>query len=120
MVTSKYFKEAEFQRCSPACSLQDMKQDFMTLLDRVREMAGIPLVLNSAYRSVDHERKMGRDGKSAHTLGCAADIRCQSDSSRYAIINAAIYLGFKRIGIEGKFLHLDCSEKHSQRVAWMY
>ena len=120
MVTSKYFKEAEFQRCSPACSLQDMKQDFMTLLDRVREMAGIPLVLNSAFRSVAHEKKMGRNGLSAHTLGCAADIRCTSDSNRFLIINAAIYLGFKRIGIAKSYIHLDNSPTHSQRVSWMY
>ena len=120
MVTAKYFKESEFQRCSPACSLQDMRQDFMDKLDAVRERAGIPLVLSSAYRSVAHEKKMGRAGTSAHTLGCAADIRCNTDGNRFAIIAAAVSLGFTRIGVAKTFVHLDVSAGHSQRVAWMY
>ena len=120
MVTAKYFKESEFQRCSPACSLQDMRQDFMDKLDALRERAGIPLVLNSAYRTVAHEKKMGRNGASAHTLGCAADIRCNSDGNRFAIIRAAVELGFTRIGIAKTYIHLDNSAGHSQRVAWMY
>jgi hypothetical protein len=44
-----------------------MEQGFMNMLDRVRETAGIPLVINSAYRTVGHEKKQGRAGTSAHT-----------------------------------------------------
>ena len=120
MNTAKYFKESEFQRCSPSCSLQDMRQDFMDKLDAVREKSGIPLVLNSAYRSVSHEKKMGRAGTSAHTLGCAADIRCNTDGNRFAIIRSAVELGFTRIGVAKTFIHLDNSATHSQGVAWMY
>ena len=56
MVTSKYFSEGEFNRCSPSCSLQDMKQTTMSKLDTAREIAGIPFVLTSAYRSPAHDR----------------------------------------------------------------
>ena len=55
MIKSKYFSEKEFRRCNPPCSLQDMDEDAMTYFDRVREDAGIPLVINSAYRSPDWE-----------------------------------------------------------------
>lgn len=47
MITSKYFKEEEFNRCSPSCSLQDMKQTTISKLDTAREIAGIPFVLTS-------------------------------------------------------------------------
>ena len=45
MKTSKYFKPEEFERCNPSCSIEDMDQDFLDLLDDLREKAGIPLVL---------------------------------------------------------------------------
>ena len=56
MKTSKYFKPEEFERCNPSCSIEDMDQDFLNLLDDLREKAGIPLVLNCAYRSKEHDK----------------------------------------------------------------
>ena len=56
MKTSKYFKPEEFERCNPSCSIEDMDQDFLDLLDDLREKAGIPLVLNCAYRSKEHDK----------------------------------------------------------------
>jgi len=120
MIKAKYFSEKEFINCVPPCSLQDMKQSTIDKLDMTRERAGIPLVLNSAYRSVEHEKKQGRDGKSAHTLGMAVDIRCNTDSNRFSIINALIAVGFTRIGITKTYIHVDNSTSHSQNVTWLY
>ena len=118
MVTAKYFKEEEFNRCTPSCSLQDMKQTAMEQFDRARELAGIPFVVNSAYRTVEHEKKQGRDGKSAHTLGMALDLRCNSDYNRWRIVTALIEAKFKRIGIYKTYIHADNSVQHSQLVIW--
>lgn len=120
MIKSKWFDETEFQRCSPACSLQDMKQEAMDKLDAVREDAGIPLVITSAYRSPAWDRARGRSGTGAHTLGLAIDIRCNSSTNRWKIINAMIKNGFTRIGIDKTFIHGDISTQHSQEVIWMY
>ena len=118
MITAKYFKEEEFQKCSPSCSLQDMQQSTMDMLDKARELAGIPFVLNSAYRSIEHEKKQGRDGKSAHTLGCAVDLRCNSDCNRWRMIRALIAAGFTRIGVYKPWIHADNSPSHTQNVMW--
>ena len=120
MITAKYFKESEFQKCVPACSLQDMKQGTMDKLDAARESAGIPFVLNSAYRSVEHERKQGRDGTSSHTKGMAVDIRCNSNANRMKIVRALIEAGFVRIGIGKTFVHADDDASKSQNVMWHY
>lgn len=120
MITSVYFKEAEFKRCSPACTLQDMDQRFMQDLDALRVQAGIPLVINSAYRSVAHEKKMGRSGNSAHTRGLAVDIRCGSSANRYKIVRAALALGFRRIGIGKTYIHVDKDPSLPQEVIWDY
>ena len=121
MITAKYFKEAEFKRCTPSCSLQDMDQKLMDALDALRALAGIPLKLSCAYRSVAWDKKKGRDGKSAHCKGLAVDIVCNSSATRWKIINAAIDLGIRRIGIGKNFIHIDIdSSKDSQDVIWHY
>lgn len=122
MNKAKYFQPAEFRRCTPPCSIDDMQQNFLTLLDAIRERAGVPLVLNSAYRSRDYERSKGRSGNSAHTLGLAVDIRCYNTATRWRIIKAAMSLGVSRIGIGDTFVHIDTGGSRGlpPNVLWTY
>jgi len=120
MIKAKYFKEAEFQRCSPSCSLQDMDQELMDKIDELREKAGIPLVLNSAYRSKTWDLDKGRTGDSAHTRGLAVDIRCSSSANRLKIVQVAIKVGFCRIGVANSFIHVDIDKSLPQNVLWTY
>lgn len=120
MVTSKYFSEGEFNGCSPSCSLQDMKQTTMSKLDTAREIAGIPFMLTSAYRTPEWDKSKGRSGTGAHTLGQAIDIRCTTSMDRFLVVNALLKAGFKRIGIAKNFIHADDSERHDQEVMWLY
>jgi uncharacterized protein YcbK (DUF882 family) len=120
MIKSKYFTEGEFRNCSPSCSLQDMKQSTMNRLDTMRQLAGIPLIINSAYRPQAWEKAKRRSGTGSHTLGQAVDIRCTSETNRWRIIEAAIKVGFTRIGIAKTYIHVDDSQKHTQGVVWLY
>ena len=117
---SKYFAPAEFRACTPSCEISQMDAGFLELLDQVREEAGIPLVLNCAYRSKAQEKKMGRSGNSAHTRGRAVDIRCNASSTRYKIVAAALGCGIRRIGIGKTFVHLDNDDTLPQGVMWDY
>lgn len=119
-ITAKYFSEAEFRRCTPPCSLQDMRQDVMMRLDNARYQAGIPFVLNSAYRSVEYEKSKGRSGNSAHTRGYAVDIRCNTMGNRMKVVRALLDNGFNRIGIAGTYVHADFDPKLSQNLIWLY
>lgn len=120
MKTSKYFKPEEFERCNPSCSINDMDQDFLDLLDDLREEAGIPLTLNCAYRSQEHDLAKDRSGNSAHTQGLAVDIRCNAGPTRMKILQAAINLGIRRIGVGGTFIHVDASKTLPQDTIWTY
>ena len=120
MITSKYFSEKEFNRCTPSCSLQDMNQDFMNKLDKLRELSGIPLVINSAFRTIQYEKSKGRNGTSAHVSGVAIDIRCNDSQNRFKVLEGALKLGFRRIGVANSFIHVDISKKHAQNVIWTY
>lgn len=120
MIKAKYFNESEFKACSPACSLQDMKQHTMEKLDAAREMAGIPFVLNSAYRSKKWELSKGRTGTGAHTSGCAVDIRCNTETNRFKIIYSCLAAGFYRIGVGKTYIHVDDDPNKTPNVIWHY
>ena len=117
---SKYFPESEVKKCVPSCSERDMDGAFLSLLDEVREKAGIPLVLNCAYRSSSWDKSKGRSGNSAHTRGKAVDIRCNASVTRYKIVKAALDCGVRRIGIGKSFVHLDNDDSLPQDVIFHY
>lgn len=117
---SRYFSAREFKNCTPSCDISQMDADFLALLDRVREKAGIPLVLTCAYRSKEYDLSKGRSGNSAHTRGLAVDIRCFSSATRFKIVKAAIECGIRRIGIGKTFIHLDNDFSLPQGVIWDY
>lgn len=120
MIVARYFSETEFRRCTPSCSLQDMDSGTMAKLDYARELAGIPFVLNSAYRSKAWELGRGRTGTSSHCKGKAVDIRCNSYSNRWKVVNALIKAGFTRIGIGKTYIHADTDTSKQQEVIWDY
>ena len=101
-------------------SFPDMDIEFMELLDRVRELAGIPFYITCGYRSVQWDKSKGRSGNSAHCRGKAVDIHYKSSGDAYKIISSAIQLGIKRIGIGSNFIHLDNDNSLPQGVIWNY
>lgn len=117
MIQIDYFSEAEFKRCVPSCEKSQMDPGFLKRLNQARRLAGIPFVLNSAYRSVEHEKSMNRTGNSMHTKGRAVDIRCLDGNSRFVIVKALIMVGFRGIGISNKFIHVD---DRDYKTIWLY
>lgn len=130
---NRYFSEKEladsgFFHPDEVAEKQAYVQDPLSLIDYyalrklniAREYAKVPFHLNCSYRSRMHELAKGRSGESAHTLGCAFDIRCTTDRDRMAIVSGALRAGFSRIGIAKTYIHLDSSERHKQKVLWLY
>ena len=106
---SKYFKEIE----------DNMNKEFLFVLDEAREFAGIPFIINSAYRSPDHPLSI-KNPTSSHIKGLAVDIRTTDSRTRYKVLNALIQVGFNRIGIADTFIHVDDDKDKSQQVIWTY
>ena len=90
MKQSRYFSEPEFRKCNPPCDRESMDQDFLDVMDDIRKRAGVPLVINCAYRSQAYDKKKGRSGNSAHTYGLAVDFRCNTSANRLKIVKAAL------------------------------
>ena len=107
---SKYFKEIE----------ENMDVDFLYKLDEARQFAKIPFVITSAYRSKEHNAKIGGVANSSHIKGLAVDIRVNSSRERFTILKALIYVGFNRIGVADDFIHVDDDKEKSDNVIWTY
>lgn len=120
MYVSRFFSEKEFLRCVPSCKREDICEESLRRLDECRASAGIPFILNSAYRSRQYELEKGRTGNSAHSLGRAFDVRCSDNVSRWRIVSAAIAVGFTRIGIGDRFIHLDDAISLPSHRIWLY
>ena len=103
----RYFDWRDWERCTPRCSEIQMNDRFLKMLDKARHKAGIPFIINSAYRNVAWEKAMGRTGTSSHTKGVAVDIKCNCSYDRLIIVKALLDVGFKRIGIYDSFIHVD-------------
>ena len=74
---SLYFKEIDDG---------NMDEDFLYSLDHARELAGIPFVITSAYRTPEKNKEVGGSENSSHLKGLAVDIRVRSSSERYTIL----------------------------------
>ena len=112
----KYFNTSEFSDFSK------MDPEFIEFLDDLRESFGKPIKLNSTYRNPNHNEKVGGVSKSAHTeIPCrAADIHCGSSGDRLRLVQLALRMGCKRIGVGSNFVHIDFSTEKPENVMWTY
>lgn len=87
-----------------------LKVDFasMDMLQGFREQVGKPFLLNSAYRSVEHNKNVGGAKSSQHLKGKAFDIRMTNHDPN-GFKKAAQAFGWGGIGTypQSKFIHLD-------------
>ena len=133
-----YFKDSEF-KCPDGSSLC-MSQDFLGFLDLARRISGVPYTVNSAFRTPEHNAKVGGKETSPHLRGLAVDIKADNSRDRYRILvgmiiaslvrtgqiadgEAAIEAMRKditRIGIGKTFIHVDCDGSRDPEVVWLY
>ena len=114
----RYFTIDEF-KC-PDCGRAEMNEDFLEMLDKARDIAGIPFVITSGFRCPSHNKKIGGRPNSAHLRGLAADIAVTNSRARFLILDALIKAGFRRMGIGKNFIHVDLDNTKPYPVIWTY
>ena len=114
------FKEAEF-KCKHT-GLDGMQKEFMDKLQHARRLAGFGFIINSGYRHPTHPVEAAKGHSlGEHTRGLCADIRVDDSRQRFKLIQAAIGVGFTRIGIAKGFVHVGLGgEGLPPEVAWLY
>ncbi len=109
---TKYFKELD--------NLDKIDKTFLLKLDEARDYANIPFHINSAFRTPEHNAKIGGKPNSSHLRGLAVDIKATDSRTRFLILNALIHVGFTRIGIADTFIHVDDDNAKDFNVIWTY
>lgn len=117
-----YFREEEFQRLTPSCSIVQMDENLLEGLDELREAVGLPFIITSAYRSSDWDLAKGRTGKGPHTKGMGVDISCPNSLFARRVLEEALKRPqyFKGIGIGKNFIHLDVMYRPYAPLVWGY
>ena len=121
----RYFTLDEFDSPDAEGSGSMMDPGFLELLDECRDFAGIPFVITSGFRTIEHNRSLIERGistskNSSHLLGLAADIRVRNSSERWIILDALLEVGITRIGIGNNFIHCDIDSFKQHHVIWTY
>jgi uncharacterized protein YcbK (DUF882 family) len=106
----KYFKANEIISLDP---------ELVYMLDSARDIAGVPFIISSGYRTKEKNSKVGGVEDSAHLTGKAADLRCTNSTQRYLMVDALISAGFKRIGFGIGHIHVDIDEEKPQNVLFI-
>ncbi len=114
----KHFKHYEFD--CPHCGKLFISEKLLLLLNELRERINKPLIITSGFRCIEYNRRIGGVPNSAHTKGLAVDIACETSTDRFYIVSFATQLGFRRIGINKRFIHLDIDESKPKPVIWLY
>ena len=123
MPTKNYFTDKELS-CSH-CGVNAMDEDFVAILNSLREASGFPWQITSGYRCPEHpiEAAKANPGTGSHCTGLAVDVGVSHDQA-FRVVQLALTAGIKRIGVnqkgQGRFIHLDiCDDKMSPTI-WSY
>jgi len=123
--TSKYFSFNEM-KCKCGCDQAPMDQEFMSILDNIREALGKPLIVSSGYRCINHPIEAKKVKPGAHTTGKAVDFAVVGRDAQQVLLSA-IVLEVQRIGVQqkgsGRFIHLDTAtakEGFPSPAIWSY
>lgn len=117
----KYFKSDEF-KCKCGCGM-DVSDKLKERADLAREIAGVPFVITSGARCVEHNKNVNGNPRSTHTLGLAMDIKFSNSHQAFLILKSLIEVGFERIGYnqDKQFFHCDLAgDDYPQPVFFDY
>lgn len=97
---------------------QTVKGHFREQLNEARAIAGVPFIITSGMRCLEHNRSIGSKDTSSHIKGIAADIRYKDELDLSRIVHALSRVGFTRIGVNKKlkFVHADLDKDKSDAV----
>ncbi len=130
MLITKNFSVNELM-CRCGCNDSEMDDEFMRMLQELRDVAGFPFRINSGKRCIKHNAAISSHKKKAgiHTFGKAADISVMAISTTQTLklIKQAQDIGFTGLGLNlrgdrnGRFLHVDSrGEDFSPPAVWTY
>lgn len=117
---TKNFSRYEFA-CKCGCGADQISIGLVHGLQEARNKYMKVMIINSGVRCEEHNKEVEGRVDSEHLVGEAADIGCSNSmgvDSRW--LNCCWTHGFRRIGIDGSFIHIGIETLKSQDVIWVY
>jgi uncharacterized protein YcbK (DUF882 family) len=105
----KYFSFDEFD-CPTliGSGYKYMDREFISMLDEARDIARIRFKILSGYRTPAYNTNhFMASTTSSHLIGRAAHIECVNAGKRLKIVEALSMVGFRRFGLNSKYIHVD-------------
>lgn len=85
-----------------------VRPELAALLNSIRRAWGKPVIVNSAYRSPEHNKAVGGVENSYHVKGLAADIRPERQEDLSEFQDLCLELnGAGGVGLYNTFVHVD-------------
>lgn len=113
---SPNFKLYEFE-CKDGSNLVMVHPKLLELAQKLRERVGKPIVINSAYRTPEHNRKIAGSPNSQHLLGKAIDVRAVPGLTIDQLAAMGRAVGFTGVGKYPWGCHFDVRDKSTE---WDY
>ena len=119
---SSYFSRDEL-KCKH-CGVYHFDEQFLEVLNRIREDCGFPLYVTSGYRCPQHPEEVHKSRPGAHTKGLAVDLAVQGHKA-YFLVESAVRYAVPRIGVSQnkdgpRFIHLDIDFDLPNPTIWSY
>lgn len=102
---SKNFKLKEFQ-CKDGSKLVKIDSQLLNKLQQLRDIIGKPIIINSGFRTPEHNKRVRGAENSFHLQGKAADIQVNGITPKQ-LAKYAEKVGFNGIGVYKTFIHVD-------------
>ena len=95
-----------------------MDAKFLAKIDELRSACQFPFTITSGYRDKSHPNERSKSVGGTHTQGLAADIAVTGGVQRLRIVQVALRMGFRGIGVAKGFVHVDM--RRTIPVLWCY
>jgi len=110
-MASRHFTDKELS-CHCGCGYKITDPGLLDKIDRMRDIVGVPLIINSPARCPEYNRLIGGASNSAHVRAEAIDFKCISGRLRFKLVKAAYDVGFRRIEWGTKtWIHVDIGKE---------
>lgn len=107
---SAHFKVREFA-CGDGSDAVLVAPRLVMVLETIRDHFGAPVVIQSAYRTPQHNAKVNGAAHSQHCYGMAADISIKSHApAEVAAFARALMPDWGGVGVYDSFCHIDVRE----------
>lgn len=114
----EFFSVSDFD-CSHT-GRNEMDPEFLVQLDELRRRCGFAFIITSGYRDPSHPAEARKESPGFHTEGIAADIRVLNGWQRRKIVEEALKMGYRGIGVAKTFVHVDDRSISDPAVMWTY